>query len=1467
MNTKHCESCPLHSCQSKVATKGKGKYLVVTDPPTASASLHGRVFTPAMAGVFQKVFSKAGFEAADFSYHPAVCCPYDEREFTNAENKIIRAQCRQHLREAVRAIRPEVIIPLGAMAARQVAGHPVKITKVRGVPVFNDEFQCMVLPMYHPGFVAKYPQHQSVFLADALTLNDLEYFNYDVNRLEQSRYGEYELIEDLQFLIDLQPKRLAFDLETLGTRWYIPGAKILTMQFCTEPGRAYMLLWDHPESRISLRTKRKLKGQLRQLLQNPRTEVVNHNLLYDRTWVQWHLDIAFPISHDTLMLAALLDENSNSKDQSTLVKQYVPEMAGYDDCVLPHTRLLTADLRWVRAGEVQPGDELMGFDEEVPLEGCRRKLRVATAVSTKRLVKPCVRIRMSSGRVIECSEDHGFLSSGAEVGSLRWRRAYQLSLGDRLKLAAPDVEPLTSFDAGWMSGFLDGEGYCSRVKTGNHEVTGSHTFCLGWSQNPGKVHDKAKRIVQDIDMGVLGYGLSEVPDNRKECITTKLMGWNALKVMMLFRPERLIEKQVWAGAAIPREDFTDTIASIQSIGEQEVVSLETSTHTFVAEGICSHNSFNSKYSKDRMDLVPVSELLQYGCLTYESLVKLGDGSWQPIGELVEQRYAGEVMTYDPETEVITTRRVIGWHKDDCGQEEWYQLRTTGSREGRWGLMGPKFTPDHGIYTQRGYVRVDELVVGQDRVLTDEVAYSEDQISVLLGSALGDGGFNQKNSARYGFRFGQRAHIEYAEWKAGMFLESRQIATAKGRRYALPYSAQLTEWGAYLEPFTEGEGPRRRVIPNMAILELLGDLGIAVWYQDDGTLVNGEGCRIYAKLPSVYIWPVCGWFAKYLDVSLAEVTYSESANAICFSRVATPALHERIAPYCHPSMRYKLVSEYREVAFFRGSLGRSPYFAPLLDVCRYRPIVHRQGIRYCLTVDGTHNFLTEVGIVKNCGDSDSALRLLDEMLFEIQQDDLLWAHYQHVSIPGLNVFANIHCRGMRVDTESLDDFGRVMAEDLDERYLQLIAHVPRSIKRQHIDKGLSFSRPDFVRDILFNHPDGLRLKPVQFTKTTEKLSPEQRIASISTKDHLPFFYDADPFVVELASYLKDSRLLNANILRFREKYVYEGAIYPSYNLHTARTGRSASKDPNGQNMPKRGKAAKAYRKAFRAPPGHFILVGDLSQAELRIAGDMAKEPTMIRIYSQDGDIHRETALIVSGKSEEEFALLPKEEQDLLRFKAKAVNFGFIYGMWWRKFRVYAKTQYGVDFSEEEAQRIRRDFFRKYSGLERWHATMRAAAEAQGYVRSYTGRVRHLPMIDSQEEAVKQEALRQAINSPVQETASSWGVMAMAALDREVDARCMTVVGFIHDAIVLYVRKEFLEWGALTLKHYMESVPVEKYFGWRPRIPLKADVSFGEDLSKMYEFKNLNSQSRYDFTPFREEVDIPLQIKPLNCGRYV
>jgi DNA polymerase I-like protein with 3'-5' exonuclease and polymerase domains len=475
-----------------------------------------------------------------------------------------------------------------------------------------------------------------------------------------------------------------------------------------------------------------------------------------------------------------------------------------------------------------------------------------------------------------------------------------------------------------------------------------------------------------------------------------------------------------------------------------------------------------------------------------------------------------------------------------------------------------------------------------------------------------------------------------------------------------------------------------------------------------------------------------------------------------------------------------------------------------------------------------------------GDTDATFRLWRVLTSMLRRDRRQLNCYARIMMPAMRVFAgSLERHGMLIDQGHLQTFQDEVQAWVREEYRALIRMVPVAIRRRHVNAGkeLSFTRPEFTKDVLFD-PQGFGLIPRVFTKGTEKdPDPSKREPSTSAKDHLPWFVNEPgvkgEFVTRFIQYQKTVKLLGTYIEGFWKYITSTGRIHPSYYLHRTNTGRTASADPNGQNFPKRGRWAKSYLKVFQASPGYLLVNCDLSQIELRLAAWMAREPTMLRIYREGGDIHTATAQAVSGIGGNEWEMLDRATRKELRTKAKAVNFGFLYGMGPNKFREFAKTQYEVEYTEEEAKQTRERFFRQYRALPSWHDRMREYADEYGLVRALHGAARHLPSIYSTDEITRGGAQRQAINAPIQRFGSDLGLIAMSRFSAQANPDHMRIIGFVHDALVMEAKVEHA-WDAISaLVWCMQTPPLEEWFGITPPLPVLADADIGINGGDMIE----------------------------------
>jgi DNA polymerase-1 len=276
----------------------------------------------------------------------------------------------------------------------------------------------------------------------------------------------------------------------------------------------------------------------------------------------------------------------------------------------------------------------------------------------------------------------------------------------------------------------------------------------------------------------------------------------------------------------------------------------------------------------------------------------------------------------------------------------------------------------------------------------------------------------------------------------------------------------------------------------------------------------------------------------------------------------------------------------------------------------------------------------------------------------------------------------------------------------------------------------------------------------------------------------------------------------------------GRVHTSYHQAVAATGRLSSSDPNLQNIPIRTAEGRRIRQAFIAPPGQCILAADYSQIELRIMAHLSGDQGLIKAFRGGLDVHRATAAEVFGSD------LEKVTDDQRR-KAKAINFGLIYGM--SAFGLAKQLQLG----RHEAQEYIDLYFERYPGVQAYMDETRELARSQGYVETLFGRRLYLPEINARNKMRAQAAERTAINAPMQGSAADIIKRAMLAVDgwlqdSGIDARMIMQV---HDELVLEVGESELEQVSSGLVEHMSSAA-------ELDIPLVVDVGVGENWDQAH-----------------------------------
>lgn len=293
--------------------------------------------------------------------------------------------------------------------------------------------------------------------------------------------------------------------------------------------------------------------------------------------------------------------------------------------------------------------------------------------------------------------------------------------------------------------------------------------------------------------------------------------------------------------------------------------------------------------------------------------------------------------------------------------------------------------------------------------------------------------------------------------------------------------------------------------------------------------------------------------------------------------------------------------------------------------------------------------------------------------------------------------------------------------------------------------------------------------------------------------------------------KDAATRNKMFLNRWADDCYESRIHPNFNLTNVVSGRTSCNSPNLQQVPR----TKDIRGLFSGAPGMILFEADYSQLELRIAAHYANDKTMLNIYLHDGDIHTETAKLFTNGRE------PTKEE---RGKAKAVNFGFLYGMQAKKFVKYALDSYGQVFTLAEAKHIRDLYFAKYARLLPWHKEQEDLCEMQGGVSNMFGRFRRLPLIYSPNKWERASAARRAINTPVQGSGSDLLISAVTQINKELKGIAW-IGATVHDSIIGECRVEDKDYVDETIRRIMKHPKVLDDFGVELRVPLDVDIGWG------------------------------------------
>ena len=405
------------------------------------------------------------------------------------------------------------------------------------------------------------------------------------------------------------------------------------------------------------------------------------------------------------------------------------------------------------------------------------------------------------------------------------------------------------------------------------------------------------------------------------------------------------------------------------------------------------------------------------------------------------------------------------------------------------------------------------------------------------------------------------------------------------------------------------------------------------------------------------------------------------------------------------------------------------------------------------------------------DADVTLRLHQELWGRLEAVPSLAKVLRDIEIPLVPVLARIERNGALVDAKLLGE----QSVELGEKLVEL--------ERKAFEiagEEFNLASPKQLGVILY---EKLGYPVISKTAKGQPSTAEAVLAELAEQDF------------ELPKVLMQYRSLSKLKSTYTDKLPEQinprtGRIHTSYHQAVAATGRLSSSDPNLQNIPIRTAEGRRIRQAFVAPKGYKLMAADYSQIELRIMAHLAKDEGLLDAFRHDLDVHKATAAEVFGVP------LDQVTSDQRR-KAKAINFGLIYGM----------SAFGlakqIDVERKEAQAYIDRYFARYPGVLTYMESTRAQAAEQGYVETVYGRRLYLPEIHAQNQAMRKGAERAAINAPMQGTAADIIKRAMIAVDSwlqdsGIDAR---IILQVHDELVLEVREDLIDEVSAQLKRLM------------------------------------------------------------------
>lgn len=398
-------------------------------------------------------------------------------------------------------------------------------------------------------------------------------------------------------------------------------------------------------------------------------------------------------------------------------------------------------------------------------------------------------------------------------------------------------------------------------------------------------------------------------------------------------------------------------------------------------------------------------------------------------------------------------------------------------------------------------------------------------------------------------------------------------------------------------------------------------------------------------------------------------------------------------------------------------------------------------------------------------------------------------YETIDLPLVPVLLRMERVGVRIDPEFLREMSSRLAVEIDNLAEKIYSN---SGHRFNINS------PKQLGDVLFNKM--LLPKPMKYGKG--------KVVS-TAQDVLEELAESHPIAALVIEHRQLQKLRGTYLDALPVLADAQGRIHTTFNQVGTATGRLSSTNPNLQNIPIRTAIGREIRAAFIAAPGNILMSADYSQIELRLMAHFSQDPLLLDAYRTGKDIHTLTASEVFGV---DAASMDKETRN----RAKAVNFGIVYGI--SPFGLAA--QLGID--QKTAREYIERYFDRYKGVKQFIEQVLDTVRREQAVRTFFGRVRPIPDIQSRNPNMRGFAERTSVNTPLQGTAADLIKLAMLRIDAEISRRKLRsqMTLQVHDELLFDVHPEEAEELQQLVKHEMENAAAFS-------VPIVAEIGIGQN----------------------------------------